>query len=483
MRNRLSLALTLSLAFWLYLAFSTLALPAASQEGVPAPAATPAATEAAPTAETQPTEAAPAAETQPAEAQVAPAPSQPAEAQPAAEQPAAEKATSETEAAPAAGEATPETQAAPAAGEATPEAPAAPTEGEAAPAQPAAETPKSIEELNKQLQEGGSKKIELDMKSDRPKFSLLRSDNPQDYKRTQGIWISDSGNGRIVYMKNLYGEDFYALGLAGSGLGRFLHPEQIWVDSEGRIYVADRGNNRIIRMDDMRGLGWTEMDNHFLEPRGVAFHGKRLYISDTGNNRILVYNEFGAKEPMAEFKDPKIAGPGYLWLDLEGNLYVCCGEGNFKGQIVRIPYDLTTPPSQWTVYKGQGLSGASFMPTQMVQIEDKDFLVDTSNQRLVRVDNFKGRNAWELGEYGRGNFQFLEPRGLSLDEEGKIYIADTGNDRIVCLEPKAGGSWSAYDSLEPNFGLRSPRSVFVWSPQPPPEEEEGTEGEEGQEAE
>ncbi len=334
------------------------------------------------------------------------------------------------------------------------------------------EAAKSLNELNAELQKGKVKTIDLEMDK-KPRLSILQSSNPEDYKRLSGIWISDTGNGRIVYMKNLQGEDFYPLGLSGNGLGRFLNPEQIWVDITGKIYIADRGNNRIVRLDDIRGLGWTEMDNGFSGPRGVAFHGKRLFVADTDNDRILVYEKFGDTTPMAELKDDKLKQPGYLWLDMEGNLYVCCGQNSMRGQIVRIPFDLTSLPSTWTVYRGQGLSGATFTPTQFVKTEDGSFFVDTANQRLVETDNFKGKNPLEIGSYGRGTFQFLEPQGLSCSEDGsKIYIADTGNDRIVCLDPKQANSWEVYDSLEPTFGLRSPKCVFVWSPRPLPEEDD-----------
>lgn len=329
---------------------------------------------------------------------------------------------------------------------------------------------KSLEQLNAELKKGGQKTIEINTDDGKPKFSLLRSANPEDYKRTEGIWISDSGNGRIVYMKNLEGQDFFPLGLSGSGFLRFLNPEQIWVDIEGRIYVADRGNNRIVRVDDIRGFGWTDMDNGFNAPTGVAFHGKRLFVSDTGNNRVMVYEKFGDEVPMAELKDDKIKDPGYLWLDMDGNLYVCCGENSFKGRIVRIPYDLTTPPSKWAVYKGTGLNGVTFSPTQFLQTDNGSYFVDHANERYIKADGFKGRNPKETGHYGHGRYQFLEPKGMSADQEGRIYIADTGNDRVVCIDQE--GRWKAYDTLEPSFGLRAPKCVYVWSPRPAKEEEE-----------
>ena len=340
-----------------------------------------------------------------------------------------------------------------------------------APSAADSDAPDVLAPLRQDMNKKGGK---IELESQKPHFSVLNSSNPQDYKRTEGIWISDTGNGRIVYMKNIQGQDFYTMGFSGTGIGRFLNPEQIWVDIEGKIYVADRGNNRIVRMDDMRGFGWTEWGG-FSSPRGIAVHGKRIYISDTGNNRILVYDKFNSETPMAVLDDPKIKGPGYLWLDMEGDLYVCCGEFPANGKIVKIPFNLTTPPNEWEVYGGRGLKGQGFAPMQIAVTEDGMYCIDPASQRLIRMDNMKGRDIWELGEFGSEQFQFIDPQGMSQDEQGSIFIADTGNDRIVKIDNIRGKGWTTYHTYEPNFSLRSPKSVYVWSPRPPlpdPEEEE-----------
>lgn len=294
---------------------------------------------------------------------------------------------------------------------------------------------------------------------------LILSSPEMDYAPTSGIWISDTDNGRIVYLKNMEGEGYYALGLAGRGLGRFLKPEQIWVDVEGRIYVADRGNNRVVRMDDLRGAGWVETTG-LAEPTGVAAHGDRIFISDTGADRILVYRQFGG-EPVAVLSDPKIRQPGHLWLDLEGNLYVVAGDDPPGGRVVRIPVNLDAPPSQWQVYEGSGLEGSGFAPSQVVVTSRGMFLVDRSGERLVRVDDFTGRDARDLGGYGTGSGRFVAPQGLSQDEQERIYVADSGNDRIVRVDDIQGRGWTVYAPAESARSLRGPRSVYVWSPRPP----------------
>src|SRR5258708_6915485 len=81
----------------------------------------------------------------------------------------------------------------------------------------------------------------------------------------------------------------------GSDVGQFMNLSGISVDSAGRIYVMDRGNNRLVRMDDMHGTNWTTMSGigsgvgqfaQYVAP--VAFDASgRIYVADTGNKQIV----------------------------------------------------------------------------------------------------------------------------------------------------------------------------------------------------
>lgn len=70
--------------------------------------------------------------------------------------------------------------------------------------------------------------------------------------------------------------------------GKFLNPEGSALDNSGNIFVADAGKDSIYKFnsfgDELQSFGGTQL---FNQPNGVAFFNKTLYVADTGNNRIL----------------------------------------------------------------------------------------------------------------------------------------------------------------------------------------------------
>lgn len=82
----------------------------------------------------------------------------------------------------------------------------------------------------------------------------------------QQIYVVDRANSRIVRVNDMTGAGWTALGTAGSGPKQFNFPRGIFLDARGRIYVADTDNHRIVRMEDIAGAEWTSFGSRAQEP-------------------------------------------------------------------------------------------------------------------------------------------------------------------------------------------------------------------------
>jgi sugar lactone lactonase YvrE len=73
-----------------------------------------------------------------------------------------------------------------------------------------------------------------------------------------------------------------SFGRWGAGPGEFKTPHDITMDGQGRLIVADRGNNRLQVLDqDGNYLGeWRQ----FSRPSGVAIGGDLIYVTDSESN-------------------------------------------------------------------------------------------------------------------------------------------------------------------------------------------------------
>jgi len=191
------------------------------------------------------------------------------------------------------------------------------------------------------------------------------------------------------------GSGWTALGSLGNGTNQFINPAGVAVDASGHIYIADVGNSRIVRMDDMNGTNWTTIGSsgrgasQFKSPNGVAVDASgHIYIADYGNYRIVRMDDMS----------------GTNWTLLGGIGHSDHGSGT----------------NQFSYPAGVALDASGHI-----------YIADSGNYRIVRVDDMSGTNWTTLGSSGRGTNQFDHPWGVAVDGGGNIYGADIRNNRIV----------------------------------------------------
>lgn len=79
----------------------------------------------------------------------------------------------------------------------------------------------------------------------------------------------------------------------------------------------------------------------------------------------------------------------------------------------------------------QNLKGA----TDFIKTNDAFYIVESEAHRVLKADNF-GNILETYGNRGSGDYQFDKPTGIATSTGLKIYISDTGNNRIQVFDKR-----------------------------------------------
>jgi sugar lactone lactonase YvrE len=161
------------------------------------------------------------------------------------------------------------------------------------------------------------------------------------------VWVTDAvgfgaapeGLGHVIYKFSPIGEVLMTLGKkgeAGRGRDTFRKPSAVLVAPSGDIFVADGhdadGNNRIVKFSaDGRFLkewGTTGSENgQFRDPHALAMDSQgRLFVADRGNSRIQIFDQEGTH--LATWT--QFSRPSGLYIDDADVLYATDSESNTR---------------------------------------------------------------------------------------------------------------------------------------------------------
>jgi len=251
---------------------------------------------------------------------------------------------------------------------------------------------------------------------------------------------------------------------------RFRLPNSVAADAAGNLYVADTGNN-IIRKISPTGVVSTFAGSaaahgatdglgdqaRFWAPFGLAVdRAGNVYVADTANNLIRKITPIGfvttlagqAGQPGASDGNGLLAqfrNPWGVAVDARGNVYVADMSNNTIRKI--------TPAGIVTTLAGQPGAGgqadgpgaqARFNAPYAVAVDHAGnvFVSDSGNQAIRKitpagvVTTFAGLPGYAGHADGTGpDAQFWNPQGLALDDQGNLYVADTGNQTLRKITP------------------------------------------------
>lgn len=248
------------------------------------------------------------------------------------------------------------------------------------------------------------------------------------------------------------------------------------------VYVADTHNDTIrlvsnigyISYDDYKGYsstvagtpghgGYSDVPAQFEEPGGVAVDpGGNIYIADTLNCTIRKISGSGTVTTIAGAPNTSVGStdgagsiarfnlPEGLAVDAATNIFVA---DSFNNKIREITLVGTT----WmvTTIAGSGNRGsadgigtnASFYGTSAIAVDGSDnlYVIDGVNETIRKITPTvaAGQTNWVVrtiggmaGAVGAANgvgsdarFEF-NPEAIAVDNQGNVYVADTGNNTI-----------------------------------------------------
>ncbi|MCK9356721.1 MAG: dockerin type I domain-containing protein [Dehalococcoidia bacterium] len=330
------------------------------------------------------------------------------------------------------------------------------------------------------------------------------------------IWIADFRNHRVRMIPaedgTLYGQDMtagYVYTIAGTGTEGYSgdgsaatdatlkYPEDIAVDTNGNVYIADSNNHRIRRVSTAgvittlagtgsafhSGDGSAAINAALNFPRGVWYAQDSLFIADEMNHCIRMIpftggTYFGqvmnagyiytiAGKPMDSGysgdggvpTNAELTMPNSVYVDAGANLYIA----DKNNQVVRmIPattgthYGISmTAGYIYTIagtgqdggYEGDGGTATSaklYQPHDIAVDADGDLYFTDHGNHCIRevtaggtISTYAGTG--EAGFSGDGDAatsaQLDHPNGIFVDDEGVVFFADCYNDRIRQVFP------------------------------------------------
>jgi streptogramin lyase len=220
------------------------------------------------------------------------------------------------------------------------------------------------------------------------------------------------------------------------------------VDGSGNIYIADWGNNRVLKETPSAG-GYTEstvQTSALSSPYGVAVDGSgSVYIADYGNNRVLMETPTAGNYIESTVPTSGLCYPSGVAVDGSGNVYIVdsLNERVLMETLSAGNYVQTTLPSSAVYPTGVAVDGYGDV-----------YVVDNANNRVLKETLSAGSYTESTVTSGA----LLNPGEVTVDGSGNIYIVDSGNNRVLEEKLSAG---SYIESTVTTSTLSSPGGIVV----------------------
>jgi DNA-binding beta-propeller fold protein YncE len=236
---------------------------------------------------------------------------------------------------------------------------------------------------------------------------------------------------RFIYERTLYGAHDVVPEDAATELRRKVTGEARTGDLlskpygvavyRGKVFITDTVQRFVLVLDVPGGrayrIGDSEGPSELVKPIGIDVDGQgRVYVADISQKQIVVFDQSGALLK-------KIGGPEHF------------------DRLTSV----TVNPEGTLIY-AVDIGGVS------------------SERHVVRVFDGDGKHKMDIGRRGTGPGEFNLPRDLAIGKDGKLYVVDGGNFRVVVFD-RNGKYLNAFGSVGRQLGQFSRPKEIATDPQ------------------
>jgi uncharacterized protein (TIGR03437 family) len=310
------------------------------------------------------------------------------------------------------------------------------------------------------------------------------------------LYVADTGNHRVLRFADpfnnparvepdaVYGQTDKT-GRSANGSGNVFNslrdPMSVAIDASGNLWIADAGNNRILRypygvldssspaadvvlgQKDFNDVGRNRSGagvspTGFDTPSGLAFDTSgNLYVSDSANARVLRFTPPFTAESAASVTIGLPTGRTAIGKGLavsDGHVYVAVPQEN---RVLVLPVSGTASAIPLNVFGQADLNGrdanvgvqpraASYTlaGANDVKVDSQGtvFIADTGNNRILRfgANSRSADRVWGQLDFSSNSVNQVKPTGLNgpskiaidySQEPFALYVSDTKNNRVL----------------------------------------------------
>lgn len=295
--------------------------------------------------------------------------------------------------------------------------------------------------------------------------------NPTGSIATDGthFYIADTNNHRILGWSDgipsaatgasaefVIGQPDFTTTTPGTSQGSLSYPDKVSISDDGRLVVADTGNNRVLIWNSLPTsnvppdlvIGQVDFNhgnpnqdsatptaNSLSNPTAAMIAKNRLFVIDNNNNRMLIWDL--TKKPLTDAVNGVYAdNADFAWGQPSTSTNVPnCGQGTIISGSNPAAYDCSLvnyPISQYSLNQ----------PQDMWTDGTKLFVADSANNRVLFWSQIPIANSsFPTYVMGQGTFTsgssggtsqsgMNSPYGVASDGS-RVFVADSSNNRVL----------------------------------------------------